>query len=144
MLRGGPDGAVIPAMDDTGAAYTLGIDGLALGSEAAAAAQGTIQATFSLRPTSSRAGGLSQRVQLAVGEAEAELGCPPAEVRLVCIDDGGDGSEVALAGEWLADRGIAFRVLDLVGPDLTLPPPSPDPDSQRTRSLARASGAALW
>ena len=132
-------------MDDTGPApYMLGIDGLALGSEAAAAARGTIRATFSLRPTSSRAGGLSQRVQLAVGEAEAELGGPPAEVRLVCIDDGGDGSEVALAGEWLAGRGISFRVLDLVGPDLTLPPPSPDPDNQRSRSLARASEAALW
>jgi len=131
-------------MDDSWPAYMLGIDGLALGSAAAAAAHGTIRATFSLRATSSRAGGLSQRVQLAVGEAEAELGGPPAEVRLVCIDDGGDGSEVALASEWLADRGIVFRVLDLIGPDLTLPPPSPDPDSQRTRSLARASEAALW
>ncbi|MDH5290874.1 MAG: hypothetical protein OEY41_12835 [Acidimicrobiia bacterium] len=131
-------------MHDTCPAYTLGIDGLALGSAAAAATDGTIRATFSLGVTSSRAGGLSQRVQLAVGEAEAELGGPPAEVRLVCIDDGGDGSEVALAGAWLADRGIPFRVLDLIGPDLTLPPPSPDPDSQQTRSRARASGAALW
>ncbi len=132
-------------MDHSGGpAYMLGIDGLALGSAAAAAAQGTIRATFNLRTIASRAGGLSQRVQLAVEEAEAELGHPPVEVRLVCIDDGGDGSELALAGEWLADQGIGFRVLDLVGPDLALPPPSPDLDGQQTRSLARASEAALW
>ena len=43
MLRGDPGGAVIPAMDDTGpASYMLGIDGLALGSEAAAAARGFV------------------------------------------------------------------------------------------------------
>ena len=130
-------------MED-GPAYVLGIDGLPLGSAAAAVTRGAIRATFNLPTTSSRAGGLSQRVRSAVSEAEARLGGPPDEVRLVCIDDGGDGSEVVLAGEWLADRGIPFRVLDLVGPDLTLPPPSPDPDNAQTRSLARASEAALW
>lgn len=128
----------------SGSSYVLGVDGLPLGASAAAAIDGALRATFALPGPGAALSGVSQRVQAAVAQAEAELGSIPTEVRLVCVDDGGDGSEVALTRHWLAERGIAFRVLDLVGSEGALPLPSIDLTAQDARSLARASEAALW
>ncbi len=127
--------------------YVLGIDGLPLGRMAAMAAGGVVESTF---PVDAAAGvpairGLASRVEAAVAEATARRGAVPAEVRLVCVDDGGDGSDTAAVAEWLAGRRIAFRLLDLVGPDDAGGSagsgvnPGADP-----RSEARARDAALF
>ena len=124
--------------------YVLGVDGLPLGRVAAVAVDGAIHSTFALPSSNARSGGLSQRVQAAVSEAQTLVGSLPAEVRLVCIDDGGDGSEVALAADWLATRGVGFQVLDLVGAEGPVPPPSQTEAAQQARSASRACDAALW
>jgi hypothetical protein len=125
------------------APYVLGIDGLPFGSAAVAVAGGRVTATFSIPPTLGRAG-LRARVEVAVDEAAAALGLLPVEVRVVCIDDGGDGSEASLAADWLAARGVSFRLLDLVGPEGSVAPDATVVSAQHARSLERARDAALW
>jgi hypothetical protein len=125
-------------------AYVLGIDGLPLGSAVAVAIAGSLHSTFILAAPGPRTAGLSQRVKQAVADAETRLGGPPTEVRLVLVDDDGDGSEVDEATQWLAQRNIRFWALDLVGPDGVATPNSTDAEAQRARSVSRAVEAALW
>lgn len=155
MLRFGSGGAVRKLMDG-GSEHVLGVDGLPLGIWAAVAASGEIVADFAIADDRIVAP-LDERVQLALAGAEARCGVVPSEVRLVCVDDGGDGTTLGALREWLAERSIVFQVLDL---------DPPDPDSEGSNgavrngagtdevpgsmpadiraSMARARNAALW
>lgn len=120
--------------------YVLGIDGLPLGRMVAVAVAGRVEDTFAVANGGGRPLALAERVEAAVAEATTRLGASPAEVRLVCVDDGADGGEAAAVGEWLAGRRIAFRLLDLVGPDGV----SGGGNSDDARSEARARDAAAF
>jgi hypothetical protein len=121
--------------------YVLGVDGLPLGTQAAAASGGDVLAMFAVVDGAGGALPLEQRVQEALDRAGELMGALPSEVRLVCLDDGADGSDLAR----LADRldgagGIALRLVDAP------PPPVADQgtDTADRRSAWRARYAALW
>ncbi len=121
--------------------YVIGVDGLPLGTGAAAARRGEIAATFTVMVDGRPYRPLDQRVQEAVEAARSELGRPPVEVRLICVDDGTDGSSVAALSEWLDEQRVALQVLDLVRDSAV------DASSARdgaAQSLERAIEAALW
>ena len=124
--------------------YVLGVDGLPLGRMVALATGGAVERTFAVPVADGPALGLLARVEAAVAEADRLRGARAAEVRLVCVDDGADGSEAAAVGEWLAGRHIAFRLLDLVGPDGPAPDPALPADPSDARSEGRARDAALF
>jgi hypothetical protein len=85
--------------------YVLGVDGLPLGTHAAAASGSAVLVTFAVVDQAGAAWPLELRVQEAVAHAEEVLGTLPSEVRLVCYDDGVDGSELARIAAWLDGAG---------------------------------------
>ncbi|MEM7339633.1 MAG: hypothetical protein AAF467_13350 [Actinomycetota bacterium] len=127
----------------SGGRYVLGIDALPRGTHAAVAVGRTITDTFPVRTHAGEALPLEERVRAAVSEAERLTGARPTEVRVMCIDDGGDGAEL----EGIADYvrlvvGSRLEVLDLVGdPTIETRPAEVAPGAL---SLARACRAALW
>ena len=138
-----------------GGQYVLGIDALPRGNYAAVAIGRSITDTFLIKKEGAIALPLEERVRQAVIEAEVRTGARPAEVRLVCIDDGADGSELGLINQWLEDEVESrLQILDMVGritaPDVgdpvrdqyALVDPAVDPTA--ALSVARACEAALW
>lgn len=121
--------------------YVVGVDGLPLGTHAAAARLGEVTATFSVLVNGQPCRPLDQRVREAIAVARSELGNNPTEVRLICVDDGTDGSALAAVSEWLEQERISFQVLDLVRNSTADLVPELDDDAQ---SLERAIEAALW
>lgn len=84
---------------------------------------------------------------MAVGEAERRCGAPPSEVRLVCIDDGSDGEDLARVQEWLTEIVEArILILDMVGAVDENIDDGPDGaiEGDAALSVARACEAALW
>ncbi len=123
-----------------GGRYVLGIDALPHGRQVAVAVGRSIADTYEVADSGGRPLPLALRVEEAVAEARSRRGSPPDEIRLVCVDDGGDGDDLAHIGAWLADRfGSTLLVLDLVGPI-----GDGDPDPIAGGSVARAREAALW
>jgi hypothetical protein len=137
-----------------GGQYVLGIDALPRGNYAAVAVGRSITDTFAIKEGVA-AFPLSERVRQAVAEAEARTGAHPAEVRLVCIDDGADGTELGLINQWLEDEiESRLQILDLVGrieardaddqAEGRYPGLDPAIDATAALSVARACEAALW
>ncbi|MEL7207558.1 MAG: hypothetical protein AAGK32_04900, partial [Actinomycetota bacterium] len=122
--------------------------GLPLGVGAAIVVGRTVSSTFTVRTESGRPLPIGVRVPQAVAEAETGFGAPPAAVRLVCIDDGSDGDDIAEIHEWLEQAyAIRLLVLDLVAPIARSGsvPGTLDPASHAdAMSVARACEAALW
>ena len=132
----------------SGGRYVLGIDALPRGNYAAVAVGHTIAETFAIAAEGRHPLPLEERVRAAVEQAQELRGGPPAEVRLVCIDDGSDGAELSRIQHWLLEVVEAqVEVLDLVGPidsrtnDETR---AHDSDRPKALSVARAGQAALW
>ena len=134
-----------------GGRYVLGVDALPRGAYAAVVVGRSLSTTFDLRSPGGAVLPVAERVRRAVVEAEAEHGAPPSEVRVICVDDGGDGSELHDLESWLTDRCQArLLVLDLVAPIDAIDGDGsgaavdlPD-DPGDALSLARACEAALW
>lgn len=136
-----------------GGRYVLGIDALPRGAYAAVVVGRSLASTFTVRSPNGACLPMGERIRRAVVDAEAEHGAAPAEVRVVCVDDGSDGSELGDIETWLAERYQArLLVLDLVAPvegsdemlaacDGALELPE---DYGDALSLARACEAALW
>ena len=119
--------------------YVLGIDALPRGSHAAVAVGRTITSTFAVTTDSGQPLPLEERVRAAVEQARSHAGAVPAEVRLVCIDDGADGTELERLQRWLSlELDARMQVLDLVGSIRS------DRADEGARSMARACEAALW
>ncbi|MCP3989196.1 MAG: hypothetical protein GY724_08985 [Actinomycetia bacterium] len=130
-----------------GGQYVLGIDALPCGNYAAVAVGRTITETFLISRSGADALPLEERVRRAIVEAGIRRGAPPAAVRLVCVDDGADGSELGSIHQWLEDEIKAqVQILDLVGkiktPDIDESGQPVDPTA--ALSVARACEAALW
>lgn len=127
--------------------YVLGVDALPLGNHAAVAVGRAIVDSFPIGEPGQAPLPLEERVRVAVALAVERHGAVPDQVHVLCIDDGGDGSDLDRVGAWLADKmGSRIQVLDLVatetdaGEDADSPPLA----SGQEQSQARARDAALW
>ena len=131
-----------------GGQYVLGIDALPRGTFAAIAVAHQLTETFAIAGEGAKALPLEERVRAAVEQAQELRGGPPAEVRLICIDDGGDGTELSRVHEWLVEVVKAkVEVLDVVGhvaPEVTDDPSVEELAGAEAQSIARAGQAALW
>ncbi len=115
--------------------YVLGIDGLRRGTHAAIA-RNDVVATFVVGADDKGSlGDLEARVRQGFDLATRLMAEPPHEVRVVCIDDGGDGDAIARGRAWLDGMGVELRVLDLLSGEQSEP---------AWTSESRARGAALW
>ncbi len=130
-----------------GGQYILGIDALPRGNYAAVAVGQTIIETFVIAGEGAEPLPLGERVRQAIVDVAFRHDAPPSAVRLVCIDDGADGSELGRIQQWVEDEIDApVQVLDLVG---TIKAPTIDDDGTPMNatvalSIARACEAALW
>ena len=117
----------------------MGVDALPRGTGVAVAVGRSVACSFVVTSGEGRPLPLEERVRAAVAQAEELHGAPPAEIRVVCVDDGSDGADLDRLARWLRDDlDVEFQVLDLVGPVASRR------ESDTDRSVARACEAALW
>jgi hypothetical protein len=124
----------------------LGIDGLPLGTHAAVAAGGRILSTFAVIDRSGRPRPLELRVTEALDRAVEVAGSSPGEVRLVCYDDGADGTELEHLASLLATRGVGLQVVGggIAGAGAVAGSVEGADVDPGERSVGRARLAALW
>jgi hypothetical protein len=130
-----------------GGRYVLGIDALPRGNYAAIVVGRTVTDTFAIATEGRCVLPLEERVRIAVDEARHRRGVVPDEVRLVCIDDGADGSDLGRLGQWLeVQLGVRIQILEPVGagPAPTVSDVAQPAADECARSIARACDAALW